>query len=294
VIARRLRVGALVALGLAVVAYWASTRTVAGQEFGDAAYEARFAAGEEVIDLSRTSLALLTHASLLLVGAVLVGVALVRARPRLAVGIATLVFGTAFLAELLKEVLPRPALGVDPAALAHNTGPSGHASISMAIALALVMVVPIRIRPAAAAVGAAWATIIATSTLAAGWHRPGDALSGELLALAMALLICAVIVKVHGDGLVVVPRGSGNLGPPWVIALGLMLAAFVLVDLFLLPDAAAVDTGHSEFVTASALIASLAIACVASFTALLRDVDLDAPLAAPPPHGGAPAAPGES
>jgi hypothetical protein len=292
VIARRLRVGALVAFGLAVVAYWASTRTVAGQEFGDLAYEARFAEGQEVIDLSRTSLALLTHASLLLMGAALVGVALVRARPRLAVGVAILVFGTAFVAEVAKEVLPRPALGVDPAALAVNTGPSGHASISMAIALGLVMVVPIRMRPAAAAAGAAFASIIATGTLAASWHRPGDALSGELLALAVALLICAIIVQVHGDGFVVVPRGSGNLGPPWVIALGLMLVAFVLVDLFVLPDAATVDTGHSEFVTASALIASLAIACVASFTALLRDVDIDAPAAGAPP--GAAAGPGES
>jgi len=294
VIARRLRVGALVALGLAVVAYWASTRTVAGQEFGDAAYEARFTAGQEVIDLSQTSLALLTHASLLLMGAALVGMALIRARPLLAVGVATLVFGTAFLAELLKEVLPRPALGVDPVALAGNTGPSGHASIAMAIALALVMVVPIRLRPVAAALGAAWATIIATSTLAAGWFRPGDALSGELLALGLALALCAVIVQVHGDGLVVVPRGSGNLGPPWVIALGLMLGAFVLVDLFVLPDAATVDTGHSEFVTASALIAALAIACVASFTALLRDVDLDAPIAGARPPAEAAAGPGDS
>lgn len=293
-IARRLRVGALVALGLAVVAYWASTRTVAGQEFGDSAYEARFTAGQEVIDLSQTSLALLTHASLLLMGAALVGMALIRARPLLALGVAILVFGTAFLAELLKEVLPRPALGVDPAALAGNTGPSGHASIAMAIALALVMVVPIRLRPVAAALGAAWATIIATSTLAASWFRPGDALSGELLALGLALALCAVIVQVHGDGLVVVPRGSGNLGPPWVIALGLMLGAFVLVDLFVLPDAATVDTGHSEFVTASALIAALAIACVASFTALLRDVDLDAPIAGARPPAEAAAGPGDS
>lgn len=293
-IARRLRLGALVALGLAVVAYWASTRTVAGQEFGDTAYEARFAAGQQVIDLAHTSLALITHGTLLLAGAALVAVALVRERPRLAIGVALLVFGTAFLAELLKETLSRPGLGVDPAALAHNTGPSGHASIAMAVALALVMVVPISVRPIAAAAGAAWTAIIATSTLAAGWHRPGDALSGELLALSIALIVCAVIVQVHGDGLVVVPRRTGNVGPPWVIAVGLMLAAFVLVDLFVLPDAATVDTGHSEFVTASALIAAVAIACVASFTALLRDVDIDAPLPTTATPEGVPARPEES
>ncbi len=290
-IARRLRLGALVAFGLAALAYWAGTRTVVGQEFGDTGFEARFPAGDEVLDLAHTSPALLAHGILLLAGVALVVVALMRERPRLAIGVAVLVFGTAFLAELLKEVLPRPALGIDPTGLAFNTGPGGHASIAMALALGLIMVVPIRLRPIAAAAGAAASAIIATSTLAAGWVRPGDVMSGELVALGIALLMCTVIVQVQGDGLLPAPRGTGNIGPPWVISLGLMLGAFVVIDLFLLPDAATVGTGHSEYVVASALVAALAVACVASFTALLRDVDIDVPLAGRPPAPAVPARP---
>lgn len=285
-IARRLRVGALVALVLAVVAYWATSRTVAGQDFGDAAYGAPFLDGREVIDLAHTSVALLVHGVLLLAGAGLVAIAIVRQRPRLAVGVALLVFGTALLTEVLKGVLTRPDLGVDPAGLAFNSGPSGHASIAMALALGLVMVAPMRLRPIAAAAGATVTAIIGTVTLAAGWYRPGDVLPAELLSLGIALLICSVIVQVHGDGLVVVPRWTGNIGPPWVVAAILMAASVLLVDVLVLPEVAALDTGHSEFITASALISALAIACLVVFTALLRDVDVDAPLDAmadPPP-----------
>jgi hypothetical protein len=278
VIARRLRVGAVAALALAVLAYWVSTATVAGQEFGDLAFAARFAAGRQATDLAHSSPALVVHAAMLLAGSVLVAVALLRNRPRLAIGVGLLVFGTAFVAEALKVVLPRPALGVDPAALAHNTGPSGHAAVAMAVALGLVLVVPMRFRPVAAAMGAAWTAIIATGSLAAGWHRPGDALAGELMALAIALLVCAVIVQVHGDGLLADPGRAGHLATPWAVAVAFMTAGIVVVDLVVLPDAATLGTGHSEFVTAAVLIAGVAIACVVAFTVLLRDVDVDAPL----------------
>jgi len=275
VIARRLAYASVAALALAVMAFWFATRTVAGQKFGDDAYEARFIADPSVRDAARDFLGLLTHGSLLLVGAVLVLSALLRRRPRLGIGVGILVFGTAFLAEVLKTVIPRAELGVDPFELAHNTGPSGHASISMAIALAAVMVVPMRWRVPVAAVGGVLVGIMATSTLAAGWHRPGDALAGELMAAAIALGVAAVLVMVRGAGNLVAARSAASAVRWWVYAVLALPVLIVVIDVALLPEAATAGTGHADFVVAAVLIALLALACVAAVVALLRDVDLD-------------------
>jgi membrane-associated phospholipid phosphatase len=272
VIARRLAYASLTALALAVMVFWFATRTVAGQEFGDDAYEARFIADPSVRDAARDFLGLLTHGSLLVVGASLVIIALLRRRPRLGVGLGVLVFGTAFVAEVLKEIIPRAELGVDPFELAHNTGPSGHASISTAIVLAAVMVVPVRWRIPVGAVGGVLVAIMATSTLAAGWHRPGDALAGELMATAIALGIAAVLVVVRGAGNMVAVR---SMVRSWVYAVLALPVLIVVIDIALLPEAATADTGHADFVVAAVLIALLALACVAAVVALLRDVDLD-------------------
>lgn len=271
-IARRLAYASLTALALAVMVFWFATRTVAGQEFGDDAYEARFIADPSVRDAARDFLGLLTHGSLLVVGASLVIIALLRRRPRLGVGLGVLVFGTAFVAEVLKEIIPRAELGVDPFELAHNTGPSGHASISTAIVLAAVMVVPVRWRIPVGAVGGVLVAIMATSTLAAGWHRPGDALAGELMATAIALGIAAVLVVVRGAGNMVAVR---SMVRSWVYAVLALPVLIVVIDIALLPEAATADTGHADFVVAAVLIALLALACVAAVVALLRDVDLD-------------------
>jgi membrane-associated phospholipid phosphatase len=272
VIARRLAYASLTALALAVMVFWFATRTVAGQEFGDDAYEARFIADPSVRDAARDFLGLLTHGSLLVVGASLVIIALLRRRPRLGVGLGVLVFGTAFVAEVLKEIIPRAELGVDPFELAHNTGPSGHASISTAIVLAAVMVVPVRWRIPVGAVGGVLVAIMATSTLAAGWHRPGDALAGELMATAIALGIAAVLVVVRGAGNMVAVR---SMVRSWVYAVLALPVLIVVIDIALLPEAATADTGHADFVVGAVLIALLALACVAAVVALLRDVDLD-------------------
>jgi len=275
VIARRLGYAALVALALAIVTYWASIGTVVGQEFGDQAYEERFIADPSVRDAARDFLGLLTHGSLLIVGAALVVVALVRHRPRLGIGVGALVFGTAFLAEVLKEAIPRPELGVDPFELAHNTGPSGHASISMAIVLGAVMVTPPRGRVPVAAVGAVLVAIMATSTLAAGWHRPGDALAGELMATSIALAVCAVLVALRGAGAAPGARVPATPARWWAYAILSVPVLIVLIDLLVLPEAATAGSGHVEFVLAGVMIAGLAIACVAAVTVLLQHVDLD-------------------
>ncbi len=274
---RQLARASLIAFALAVMVFWFATRTVTGQKFGDDAYEARFIADPSVRDAARDFLGLLTHGSLLLVGVLLVIIALLRRRPRLGIGVGVLVFGTAFLAEVLKSVIPRAELGVDPFELAHNTGPSGHASISMAIALAFVMVVPTGWRVPVAAIGGVLVAIMATSTLAAGWHRPGDALAGELLATAIALGVAAVLVRARGPGTVIAARSAASAVRWWVYAALATPVLIVTIEIALLPEAATADTGHADFVVAAVFIALLALACVAAVVALLREVDLDPP-----------------
>jgi membrane-associated phospholipid phosphatase len=279
-IRRRLGYAAMAAFGLAIAVYWAAVATVVGQEFGDEAYEGRFIADPSVRDAARGFLGLLTHGSLLIVGAALVIVALVRRRPRLGVGVGTLVFGTAFLAEILKEAIPRPELGIDPFELAHNTGPSGHASISMAIALGAVMVAPARWRVPIGALGAVLVAVMAVSTLAGGWHRPGDALAGELMATGVALSVCTVLVMLRGAGDLVPVRARGAATRWWTYAVLSFPVVIVAVDLLVLPEAATAGSGRAEFVLAGVMIALLAVACVAVVAWLLRDVDLDPPPAA--------------
>jgi len=123
--------------------------------------------------------------------------------------------------------------------------------------------------------------IMATSTLAAGWHRPGDALAGELMATAIALGVAAVLVVVRGAGNMVAVRSTVRW---WVYAVLALPVLIVVIDVALLPEAATADTGHADFVVAAVLISLLALACVAAVVALLRDVDLD-----PLPRGVAPA-----
>ncbi|MGB1712718.1 MAG: hypothetical protein ACPHP1_09170, partial [Miltoncostaeaceae bacterium] len=110
-----------------------------------------------------------------------------------------------------------------------------------------------------------------------GWHRPGDALAGELMAAAIALGVAAVLVMIRGAGNMVAVRSAASAVRWWVYAVLALPVLIVVIDVALLPEAATADTGHADFVVAAVLIALLALACVAAVVALLRDVDLDPP-----------------
>lgn len=275
----------LASLGLVVVTWVAMVRTVAGQRFGDQVYDARFVVRGRARAAADGMLDGLTSRSLLVAGLVIMGIALARRRPRLALAAGVIVFGTAVVAQLLKRGLDRPDLGVDPPGLGHNTMPSGHASMSMALALALVVVLPGRWRIAGAIAGFLWASAMAAGTLAAGWHRPADTFSGEFLAFGIAALVVAALIAWRG--------GTGRAAPivrsPW-LRTGLVVAvAAVPVIVFLgfaLGPAhdAALAPGRPDFIAASVLTVLLAAVLVRSFLGLLAEVDLD-PVGAARPGG---------
>lgn len=268
----------VVAIALGAVAYVTGVRTVAGQHFGNAVYDARFAVRGRAQEAADTLLGSLTEFSLLGIGVVLMAVALMRRRPRLALAAGVVVFGTAVLAQILKRVLPRPDLGVDPPWLAHNTAPSGHASISMAIAIALVLVVPVRWRIPAGIVAYLWASSIAAGTLAAGWHRPTDTYTGELLAFAMGALTAAVLVRWRGG----TGRAPAAIRSAWLgVAVAFTVATVpVVVFLEFALGPAGADTsraGRVGFIGASLITLVIAAIVLTAFVFLLRRVNPDPP-----------------
>ncbi len=132
----------------------------------------------------------------LIATAVLLAVALrARRRPRLAVGVAVLLGGSAITTQLLKHALAQPRLvdWLGAFQVGNASWPSGHATAAMALALAAVLVAGRGRRRWAAIVGGAFAAAVGTAVLALAWHFPSDVLGGFLVAAVWALGVVAVL-----------------------------------------------------------------------------------------------------
>ncbi|MDQ3720631.1 MAG: phosphatase PAP2 family protein [Actinomycetota bacterium] len=132
-------------------------------------------------------------APVVVIGALLAGVALLRGRPRVAAAVVILIGVTSVSSQALKVLLayPRYEGTIAGAHVSPEAFPSGHSTAAMALALSLVLVSPARLRPLAALVGTGFALSVAFSVIALGWHFPSDAVGGFLLASAWALVLMA-------------------------------------------------------------------------------------------------------
>jgi len=130
-----------------------------------------------------------------LIGALLAGVALLRGRPRVAAAVVVLIGVTSVSSQALKVLLgyPRYEGTIAGAHVSPEAFPSGHSTAAMALALSLVLVSPSRLRPLAALVGTGFALSVAFSVIALGWHFPSDAVGGFLLASGWALVLMAAL-----------------------------------------------------------------------------------------------------
>jgi membrane-associated phospholipid phosphatase len=283
---RRIAVGARLAglsllsfLGVAGV-YLVTVHTVRGQEIENALLDTR----RDARGASASADLLATVSVWSLVAAIgLVGfIALVRGRPRLALGAGAIIGLSAVTTEVLKKrLLSRPEL--DPGAALwqlDNIFPSGHTTIAMATAVALVLVVPYRLRGLAAVAGGAYATGIAVATLAAGWHRTGDALGAIFLVVGIALGACSVLVLWRGAGH---PK-ERPLKWAW-IPLAITAAGGMAVVAVGGPETIR-EIDHTDLVTLGpqdglavtfALVAVAVVAGMAVLLTALRDVSLDTP-----------------
>jgi len=267
--------------------YFAAARTSIGQRIDDAALRDRTSdrsiqlASDQILDtISMSSLALATSA--------LVFIAVVRARPRLAVCVGLFIVGANVTTQLAKSssILIRPTLLDSLSSLGSTPSfPSGHATVAMSVALGLLLVSTPRFRKAAGTVGVVYAILIGAATITGGWHRPSEVVGGYLVATAWAAAIAAIVVALRGTG-----RAPG-LRQPWRIPAGatsprLMAAgAILLVGAALLavgialatkPRFEAVDFG-AAYVGALIGLAGSAVLLLAALLAALKGSYLDPP-----------------
>lgn len=123
----------------------------------------------------------------------LVAVALLRRRPRLALAVAVVLPAAPGVAELLKPLLAHPHASVGWEWVGPASWPSGHATAAMTLALCALLVAPRRLRPLVAALGCGFAVAVACALLILAWHMPSDVVGGFLLATLCVSLAVAVL-----------------------------------------------------------------------------------------------------
>ncbi|HEY0390949.1 MAG TPA: phosphatase PAP2 family protein [Solirubrobacterales bacterium] len=132
---------------------------------------------------------------LLVLLAVVCGLALCLGRRRDAIIALILVAGANLTTQLLKAALahPRyqPVLGYRQ--IGASSFPSGHATAAVSIVLAFVLVVPRSWRPLSVLAGAAFALAVGCSVVILNRHFPSDVLGGWLVAGAWFFAVFAVL-----------------------------------------------------------------------------------------------------
>lgn len=283
-VCRRLWAAAAGAVLLLACVYGAFVRTAAGQRWENAVLRGR--REDETLAAARAANRVLDHITLSSLGAavaVLVLLGLARRRYVLTVAGAGTVGFSVLIAEVLKRyVLERPDLVAAPERLLGNSFPSGHTTIAMSVLFGLVLVVPYRWRGVAVGVCSLWATFVGAYTVAAGWHRPSDTIGADLLVLAVACSVTALLAR-SGRVRPVVDRPRPLralfvITPLCGVALaGLGSGALLLVDSsFRLPPG---DPAVPRLAYAGghALAAGASAATTLALLALLHRVDLDRP-----------------
>ena len=188
-----LGIAALCLLALAVT--WAVAALVPAAQVKDAALLNHFVLlGRPGVDsVANGLLDLLDPLPFVLWGVVLVGIALWRRRPRVAVAMALVLSLAPLTAETLKPLLAHPHVQIGLAHIDAASWPSGHATAAAALVLCAVLVVPARLRPLVTGLGVAFAAAVGCSLLILAWHMPSDVLGGYLVAsLWMALAVAAL------------------------------------------------------------------------------------------------------
>ena len=135
--------------------------------------------------------------SLLLAIALVAAVAVIRRRPRLALLAAASIGVSLITTEFLKLVLlERPPLV--PSFIYDNSYPSGHTTVGMSVAVAAMLVVPRRLLLPTAAGAGLFGAAFGVAVVAAGWHRPSDAVGAFLVVLSVAAA-CAALGHLYPD-----------------------------------------------------------------------------------------------
>jgi membrane-associated phospholipid phosphatase len=193
---------ALRAAGLCVVgmaATWTLAELVPAFHFRDAAVLNDFTrlSRPGVDKLAKNLLHLLDPLLYTIWALLLLAIALLRRRPRVALAIAVVLPAAPGVAEVLKPLLAHPHDSVGYTWgykwVSAASWPSGHATAAMTLVLCALLVAPHRLRPLVAALGGAFAVAVGCSLLILAWHMPSDVIGGYLLAaLCVSLAVAAM------------------------------------------------------------------------------------------------------
>lgn len=265
---------------LLVVLYVVAVRTKWGQNLDDAALDGRTtrsvvirATGRLLDTISVTSLALLGGASVV--------IAVARRRIHLALTAAAVVVGAVATTEILKlVVLGRPDLVGTNDPLPAASFPSGHATVAMSLAVAFTLVVPAGIRGVTALSGLAYACLVGTGTVTAGWHRPSDVMGAFLVVMMWTGIAGAVLIR-RRDAMFEQEAdfGEPDINPTmaWAgaVLLALGFAGFVIVYLAIRQDRLDAVRLDGAYVASLVVIVGVGLVLMSVLLAALRGVGLD-------------------
>jgi hypothetical protein len=259
---------AAAALGVALV-YLLAVRTAEGRRLDDAA-KGDLREGSRAFEETSDLLDTISVSSLATLGVAIMAVALLRGRPRLALGAGAILLGANLTTQYLKAELGRPGtFGPDG-----GSYPSGHVTVAMSLAMALVLVVPPALRPVATLVGAAYAVGVGVAVIALDWHRPSDVVGAYLVTVAWAALVAAVLAAGPGAGELRARRPASRravrAGGAVAVALALGFGAVVAAAAGSRLDLVAVVDDRTAFAAASAVCAAVCAALAALVAGLVQ------------------------
>lgn len=247
-----------------MLVYLVAVRTAEGRRLDDAA-EGNLSEGSRAFEETSDLLDTISLSSLALLGGAIMAIALLRRRPRLALGAGVVVLGANVTTQFLKAALDRPG----PFGTEAGSFPSGHVTVAMSLAMALVLVAPPALRVAATLLGGAYAIGVGVAVIALDWHRPSDVVGAYLVTVAWTALVAAALAAAPGAGELRLrarrPRGVARVG-------GAAAAALALVFLAVVGAAAASRLDLLEVVDDRTAFAAAAAACALACAALATAV----------------------
>ncbi len=276
-VVRRLGIGAIVCavILVALAGFFVGTKT--GQRLDNAALKGRVVEHPRFAQQSNRMLRTISVGSLAFFGVSIMTVALFRGRWYLAFAAGAVIVGSNVTTQVFKLLVHRPSLITDPVIIDVNTLPSGHSTVAASLAAALVLVVPVRMRPLAATIGALYAAGMAAMTLAAGWHRPSDAIAAFAVVGIWVFGASAALVVWRGTGRPRVHEGLPGLVIGAVLVLSAAFGIIVVGTALNAADGIQLVKLGLAYVTALASIVVVGVGFMVAEVLLLRGVSLDAP-----------------
>lgn len=263
----------------ALVGYLLVVRTRWGQELDERALLGSGVISDLRMDQADRFLRIVSIGTLGLAMGLVAAVAFLRGLPRTALIAAGSIAAALLFTELLKLVIfERPDLITTRLNSGDNSYPSGHTTVGMAVCVAAMLVVPSRLRWVTALGAGAVGAIFGVAVVAAGWHRPSDAVGAYLVCISVGAL-AAVLIRAYPEAVRperVPRRVSIGLPEAALIALGLALAAVFGVAA-LSSRGIPIFSAGAGFLVSSAILVLISFVLTAALAAAMNAADARKP-----------------